>query len=161
MPGSVRGHPKRFRSFRRHLQKIVADQSDHSRNRVRGLNFGIGIESRSGWHLALMDRSNFAAEFLRTVTIRLHTWFLVSESHPAFFRYRGRERPRPQSCITIYLFGRPPVRIPPAQQPAKGSQTAAKAEIRVAKTGILAEDTPIEARCACHLPIIPFVNQYS
>ncbi|MGI6301994.1 MAG: hypothetical protein ACOX52_13210 [Verrucomicrobiota bacterium] len=22
----------------------------------------IGIESRSGWHLALMDRSNFAAE---------------------------------------------------------------------------------------------------
>ncbi len=42
------------------LQAMVPDQSHHCLNRG---GVGIGSDSCSGWHLALMDLSNFAAEW--------------------------------------------------------------------------------------------------
>ncbi|HCF95029.1 MAG TPA: hypothetical protein DEW46_08205 [Verrucomicrobia bacterium] len=64
------------------LQAMIADQSDHF------LNSGIEIDSCSGWHQALMDPSNFAAELCqRRNNI---TRFLMSESHHASFRHLDR-----------------------------------------------------------------------
>ncbi|MGI6301805.1 MAG: hypothetical protein ACOX52_12215 [Verrucomicrobiota bacterium] len=56
-----------------------------------GVGVGIGIAPRPVWHLAFLDRSNFAAKWCQHQNNTVaRPGFSMSESHHASLRYRDR-----------------------------------------------------------------------